>query len=379
MSGSRLPTHPMTQAAGHLSRGPCAPAKQVALSVAGAEIAHPTAMTHELGPSSLPELASTILPPWALLKWLAWCRPVSDGKFPNWPAVGKSPDVPAAGSHLVSPSPTPATGQADSSSHSIHAATSSPSAASSASALSLYSILLAAEQLIRSDHLKRDKPADRETPLDLSLTDPDPLVPPGRVEPGLRSDAKMAPKEASGAEESSPIAIPSRDCFSQPLPDDSVHSVNLAFSSSPSPTPKEATGRGPRLSSCGTSALKEADTLTGLQMAQTAASTSDDSPFGSSVARPEAQMLMRRIVTEQCAPSGQSGLLFPVGTGGPGKQPVTRCFQCKCLLASLPELNAHFVREHASALRREFEQARSWKSHAVEDMCIQVSRHYLGP
>ncbi|TGZ47232.1 hypothetical protein CRM22_011048 [Opisthorchis felineus] len=52
---------------------------------------------------------------------------------------------------------------------------------------------------------------------------------------------------------------------------------------------------------------------------------------------------------------------------GPGKQPVTRCYQCKLHFPSLVELNVHFVSEHAYILREEMERTKSWKSHAIEE------------
>ncbi|VDP93369.1 unnamed protein product [Echinostoma caproni] len=61
-------------------------------------------------------------------------------------------------------------------------------------------------------------------------------------------------------------------------------------------------------------------------------------------------------------------------TTGLGKQPVTRCHQCKVLFPTLMELNAHFMVEHAFVLRTELEHTKSWKSHAVETMCFLV-RH----
>ncbi|KAF5395245.1 Zinc finger protein [Paragonimus heterotremus] len=62
---------------------------------------------------------------------------------------------------------------------------------------------------------------------------------------------------------------------------------------------------------------------------------------------------------------------------GPGKQPVTRCYQCKDLFPTLVELNAHFMREHSCILKTELEHAKSWKSHAVESMCFRLSTKQL--
>ncbi|CAH8435708.1 unnamed protein product [Dicrocoelium dendriticum] len=55
---------------------------------------------------------------------------------------------------------------------------------------------------------------------------------------------------------------------------------------------------------------------------------------------------------------------------GPGKQPVTRCYQCKKLFPTLLELNAHFVLEHACVLRTELQHTKSWRSHALESLCV---------
>ncbi|KAF8570803.1 hypothetical protein P879_03738 [Paragonimus westermani] len=62
---------------------------------------------------------------------------------------------------------------------------------------------------------------------------------------------------------------------------------------------------------------------------------------------------------------------------GPGKQPVTRCYQCKDLFPTLFELNAHFMHEHSDILKTELEHAKSWKSHAVESMCSKLSAKQL--
>ncbi|KAF7259230.1 Zinc finger protein [Paragonimus skrjabini miyazakii] len=62
---------------------------------------------------------------------------------------------------------------------------------------------------------------------------------------------------------------------------------------------------------------------------------------------------------------------------GPGKQPVTKCYQCKDLFPTLVELNAHFMREHSCILKTELEHAKSWKSHAVESMCFKLSAKQL--
>ncbi|KAF6772115.1 hypothetical protein AHF37_08851 [Paragonimus kellicotti] len=62
---------------------------------------------------------------------------------------------------------------------------------------------------------------------------------------------------------------------------------------------------------------------------------------------------------------------------GPGKQPVTRCYQCKDLFPTLVELNAHFMREHSCILKTELEHAKSWKSHALESMCFKLGAKQL--
>ncbi|VDD74914.1 unnamed protein product [Mesocestoides corti] len=51
-----------------------------------------------------------------------------------------------------------------------------------------------------------------------------------------------------------------------------------------------------------------------------------------------------------------------------GKQPIPRCFECKRLFPSLWELNAHFLREHQSALQKELTQNRSWKTCSLENI-----------
>lgn len=68
--------------------------------------------------------------------------------------------------------------------------------------------------------------------------------------------------------------------------------------------------------------------------------------------------------------AAQTGVTAQTGVG---KQPVTRCYQCKVLFPTLVELNTHFLVDHAFILRTELEHTKSWKSHALETMCVQVS------
>lgn len=64
-------------------------------------------------------------------------------------------------------------------------------------------------------------------------------------------------------------------------------------------------------------------------------------------------------------------------TSGGGKQPVTSCLQCSTSFASLIDLNTHFLNEHELCLIKELELAKSWKSHAVEEICMQVKKKYI--
>ncbi|CAI2733658.1 unnamed protein product [Schistosoma spindalis] len=61
----------------------------------------------------------------------------------------------------------------------------------------------------------------------------------------------------------------------------------------------------------------------------------------------------------------------------PGKQPVTRCNHCHVLFPSLYELNNHFIKEHNVILQAEMEHTKSWKSHTLDDSCLQSMRILL--
>ncbi|VDP72557.1 unnamed protein product [Schistosoma mattheei] len=61
----------------------------------------------------------------------------------------------------------------------------------------------------------------------------------------------------------------------------------------------------------------------------------------------------------------------------PGKQPVTRCNHCHVLFPSLYELNNHFIKEHSVILQAEMEHTKSWKSHTIDDSCLQNMRILL--
>ncbi|CAH8872485.1 unnamed protein product [Trichobilharzia szidati] len=72
--------------------------------------------------------------------------------------------------------------------------------------------------------------------------------------------------------------------------------------------------------------------------------------------------------------SSTSSSLSPVShldCSPPGKQPVTRCNHCHVLFPSLYELNNHFITEHNVILQAEMEHTKSWKSHTIDDACLQ--------
>ncbi|CAH8635782.1 unnamed protein product [Heterobilharzia americana] len=72
--------------------------------------------------------------------------------------------------------------------------------------------------------------------------------------------------------------------------------------------------------------------------------------------------------------SNSSSLLSSVNRvdcSPPGKQPVTRCNHCHVLFPSLYELNNHFLTEHNVILQAEMEHTKSWKSHTIDDACLQ--------
>ncbi|CAH8650747.1 unnamed protein product [Schistosoma rodhaini] len=60
-----------------------------------------------------------------------------------------------------------------------------------------------------------------------------------------------------------------------------------------------------------------------------------------------------------------------------GKQPVTRCNHCHVLFPSLYELNNHFIKEHNVILQAEMKHTKSWKSHTIDDSCLQNMRILL--
>ncbi|KAL3307853.1 hypothetical protein Ciccas_013623 [Cichlidogyrus casuarinus] len=56
------------------------------------------------------------------------------------------------------------------------------------------------------------------------------------------------------------------------------------------------------------------------------------------------------------------------GSSSPGKQPVTKCYQCEKSFFMLTDLNVHFLENHQNSLKREFEHAKSWKGQSMNDV-----------